>query len=128
MKKHGNRSNVLKLKQRARRSKTVNKKVANRQRDSLLKKLTKEFFTGFDPSPKVGWVPSSQVYQDFLFFACDHITDCSATKFGSLAVPYVRKKKLAGGRMHYRLTEDCLMRIICHCDKVEGSIKHEIAA
>lgn len=122
MKKANKKSNVIQLKNKER------KKVSNRHRKTKrrleLERLVRDYFHAPDPNPPLGWIKSSTVYEDFLIFG---LTDCSKTLFGKLVGPYVERKKLRSGTVHYRLRESSLMAIRGNIDLSDGLELSELA-
>jgi hypothetical protein len=96
MKKHGNRTNVLKLKQRAKKSKK------RTQVDKFRTQVTNYFYME-DEAPSRDWIAASTVYRDYVYECrSEGLTPCEQTIFSSIASEHLEKRKRTGGRMYYR--------------------------
>lgn len=96
MKKHGNRSNVLKLKQRAKKNKR------RTQVDKFRTQVTNYFYME-DESPSRDWVAASIVYKDYVHECLSEgLNPCEQSTFSKIASEHLEKRKRTGGCMYYR--------------------------
>lgn len=96
MKKHGNRTNVLKLKQRAKKNK-------KRTQVDMFRTQVTNFFYMEDEAPSREWVAASTVYEDYVFECqSEGLTPCEQSIFSRIASDHLEKRKRTGGRMYYR--------------------------
>jgi hypothetical protein len=96
MKKHGNRSNVLKLKQRAKKNKR------RTQVDKFRTQVTNYFYME-DEAPSRDWMSASVMYRDYVYECLtDGLNPCKQTTFAKIASDHLEKKKWRDGRTFYR--------------------------
>lgn len=96
MKKHGNRSNVLKLKQRAKKNKR------RTQVDKFRTQVTNYFYME-DEAPSRDWVSASVMYCDYEHECLtEGLKPCKQTTFSKIASEHLEKKKWRDGRTFYR--------------------------
>ena len=96
MKKHGNRTNVLKLKQRAKKSKK------RTQVDKFRTQVT-NFLYLEDEAPSRGWTRASDVYQDYAYECLtEGLKPCKQMTFAKIASDHLEKRKMKDGHMYYR--------------------------
>lgn len=96
MKKHGNRNNVLKLKQRARN-------VKKRSKVDRFKSQVLNFMHMPDEEPSRGWLRASDVYRDYEYDCqVSGLKPCKKTTFAKIVADVLEKKKMTDGHMYYR--------------------------